>query len=164
MATTTIKNGTWAATIQPGETATFSTSQKYVDKDISVYAAEATGFLPLSGGTMTGILTLSGNQMTDDYSGALNANNSNIYGVNSLIFADLCETAKEGIQFYADETHVDSLLSKNGVLWYAPNRELGTNGTTYKVLHEGNAPAIYSGTSAPSASLGKDGDLYIKLV
>ena len=40
MATTTIKDGAWVASINPGETAIFNTGKKYVDKNISVQAME----------------------------------------------------------------------------------------------------------------------------
>ena len=49
MATTIIKDGAWTASINPGETATFSTAQKYVDKNISVKAIAPT----IGNGTVT---------------------------------------------------------------------------------------------------------------
>lgn len=49
MATTIIKDGTWTASINPGETATFSTAQKYVDKNITVQAIPPT----IGNGTVT---------------------------------------------------------------------------------------------------------------
>lgn len=49
MATTIIKDGAWTASINPGETATFSTAQKYVDKNISVRAIPQT----IGNGTVT---------------------------------------------------------------------------------------------------------------
>lgn len=49
MATTIIKDGAWTTSINPGETATFSTAQKYVDKNISVKAIAPT----IGNGTVT---------------------------------------------------------------------------------------------------------------
>ena len=49
MATTIIKDGAWTASINPGETATFSTAKKYVDKNISVQAIAPT----IGNGTVT---------------------------------------------------------------------------------------------------------------
>ena len=99
MATTIIKDGAWTASINPGETATFSTAQKYVDKNITVQAIPPT----IGNGTIT--------------------------------------------------------ISQNGT-------SLGSfsvNQNSDKTINF-NTPVIYSGTSTPSESLGKDGDIYIKLV
>ena len=113
------------------------------------------GALPLSGGTLTGTLTLPSSVYTDNYTGALNLNNSNIYGVNGIYTSDLADTPSEGINFYRTATTVDSLHAKSGVLYFTPNRTLGGNGTSYKVLtsqdstgyHTGNATSI-GGASA----------------
>ena len=94
--------------------------------------------LPLSGGTMTGVLTMKGSMYTDAYTGALNMNNSNIYGLNGIYTADSADNASEGINFYRSTTTVDSLWAKSGILYFTPNRTLGENGTSYTVLHTGN--------------------------
>lgn len=86
-------------------------------------------YLPLSGGTMTGTLTAKASQYGDEYGGALNMNNSNIYGVNSIYTADVSDNAAEGIHFYRDSTHVDTLWMNEGSLLFVPNRELGTSTT-----------------------------------
>lgn len=86
-------------------------------------------FLPLSGGTMTGTLTAKASQYGDEYGGALNMNNSNIYGVNAIYTADVSDNAAEGIHFYRDSTHVDTLWMNGGSLLFVPNRELGTSTT-----------------------------------
>lgn len=100
---------------------------------------DLSAYLPLSGGTMTGLLTMKANQYADDYTGALNMSNSNIYGVNGIYTADLADSPAEGISFYRDATHVDTLWMKNGVMYFTPNRQLGTNGTSYTVWHSGNS-------------------------
>lgn len=99
MATTTIKDGAWVANINPGETATFRTAKKYVDKDITVQAATQT----IGDGTIT-----------------ISQNGS------SLGFFSVNQSSDKTISF--------------------------------------NTPVIYSGTSTPASSLGKNGDIYIKLV
>ena len=99
MATTIIKDGAWTASINPGETATFSTAKKYVDKNISVQAIAPT----IGNGTIT--ISQNGTSL-----GSFSVNQS----------------SNETINF--------------------------------------NTPVIYSGASTPDASLGKDGDIYIKLV
>ena len=97
-----------------------------------------TTYLKLAGGTMTGVLTTKSNMYTDAYnSGALNLGNSNIDGVNSIYTADVSDNAAEGIHFYRDSTHVDSLHAKSGVLYFTPNRALGNAGTDYSVYHSG---------------------------
>lgn len=107
-------------------------------------------YLKLSGGTLTGILHLLGNQYADTAgTGALDLANSDIYGVNSIKFADLAESAGEGLQWYRDATHVDSLWVKNGVIYFSPNRTWGGSVTNYTVWHSGN-----DGTSS-----GLDADL-----
>lgn len=97
-------------------------------------------YLKLAGGTMTGVLTVKGNLYEDSYSGALNMNNSNIYGLNSIYMADTSENGAEGINFYRDATHVDSIHAKSGVLYFTPNRPLGEAGTSYSIYHTGNKP------------------------
>ena len=100
-----------------------------------------TTYLKLAGGTMTGILTTKGNEYEDSYSGALNMNNSNIYGINSIYTADVSDSSQEGIHFYRDTTHVDSIHAKSGVLYFTPNRPLGEVGTSYSIYHTGNKPS-----------------------
>lgn len=97
--------------------------------------------LPRDGSVgMTGVLHLKPEQYTDSITaGALNANNSNIYGVNSIYTADLADSASEGIHFYRTSTTVDSLWGKNGVLYFSPNRTVGSGSSTdYTILHTGN--------------------------
>lgn len=99
---------------------------------------------------MTGTLTLKEGVYTDAANtGALNCNNSNIYGVNGIYFADLCDNSKEGIQFYNTATTVDSLWAKSGVLYFTPSRTLGSTATDRVVLHSGN----YSTYCAPMYSV-----------
>ena len=79
------------------------------------------GYLPLSGGTMTGVLNLWADQY-DLTKTALNCHNSNITGVSSLIFGDLSDNAGEGIMFYRSATPSwDVLWAKNGLLYFSPN-------------------------------------------
>ena len=54
-------------------------------------------YLPLAGGTMTGKLTLKGSQYSGNY--ALDANNSDIGGLNALEFADVSDDYTESIRF-----------------------------------------------------------------
>lgn len=109
-----------------------------------------TTYLKLSGGTMTGTLNAKANQYSDSYSGALNMNNSNIYGVNSIYTADVSDNAQEGIHFYRTATTVDTIYATGGKLYFVPNRTLGSNGTAYTVYHTGNKPT-YSDVGAAAS-------------
>ena len=89
--------------------------------------------------TVSGKTTLQASQYSDTAStGALNLQNSDIYGVNSIKFADKSDSAAEGLQWYRDTTHVDSLWVKDGVIYFTPNREYGTAGTSYTLVHSNN--------------------------
>lgn len=105
---------------------------------------ENIGALALSGGTMTGVLTAKGNMYEDAYNGAINMNNSDIYGLNSIYTADAAESAAEGIHFYRDSTHVDTLWMSGGSLLFVPNREFGTNTTA------GNSQKVARFTANPT--------------
>lgn len=100
--------------------------------------SQLSSYLPKSGGTMTGTLVAKGNQYTDSYSGALNMNNSNIYGLNSIYTYDKSGSSSEGIHFYRTASTVDSLWVKDGVYYVTPNRTLGQEGTSYTLYHSGN--------------------------
>ena len=94
-------------------------------------------YLPLAGGTMTGVLALKGSMFEDAYNGALNMRNSDIFGLNSIYTSDKSDSQAEGIHFYRDATHVDTLRMKDGKLLFTPNRELGKTATEYEVIHSG---------------------------
>ena len=97
-------------------------------------------YLRLDGSdTMTGILKVKANQSNDGYDGAINMNNSNIYGLNSIYTSDKSESQAEGIHFWRDTTHVDTLRMMDGKLLFTPNRPLGKSGTEQTVLHTGNS-------------------------
>lgn len=121
-------------------------------------------YVPLAGGTMTGILHMKGDQYTDSAAtGSLDMANSDIYNINSLKFADQCESASEGIQWYRDDTHADSLWDKDGVLYYTPNRPWGLMVDTGNViLHSGNyssyALPLSGGTMSGNVTFSEIGD------
>lgn len=97
-------------------------------------------YLRLDGSdTMTGVLKVKGNQYNDGYDGAINMNNSDIYGLNSIYTADKSDSQAEGIHFWRDATHVDTLRMMDGNLLFTPNRPLGGSGTEQTVLHTGNS-------------------------
>lgn len=99
MATMTIKDGAWVVSINPGETATFNTAKKYVDKNISVQANAQ---------------TVGNGKVTINQNGA------------SLGSFTLNQTS-------------DTTISLTTSM-------------------------IYSGSDTPSSTLGKNGDVYIKLI
>lgn len=123
--------GTWLEIYGKKESETFTSGHLLsVDptygllKD-SGYAAS--DFVPISGGTLTGTLTAKGGVYTDARDqGALNMNNSNIYGVNAIYMADASDNAGEGINWINSTTTLDTLWASGGVLLFTPNRADGT--------------------------------------
>ena len=117
-------------------------------------------YLPLAGGTMSGILNLWSGRYDDNY--ALNCNNSTIIGANAIKFADLSDSAGEGIMFYRSTTTWDSVWAKNGVLYFTPNHPTDT--TNNVVYHSGNlsiSRSLTSGTKIATITLnGTATDLY----
>ena len=106
-------------------------------------------YLPLSGGTMIGNLNLKANQYNRE--GALNCNNSDIMGVNSIYTQDTADNTAEGIRFYRSSGKWDSFTMSGGVMYFMPNDpDAGTAFSgSYVVLHSGNISS-YAQTSAPS--------------
>ena len=118
------------------------TANGWTLKTLGSRAFDSTSYLPLNGGTMTGVLHLKGSMYEDVANkGALDLANSDIYGVNSIKFADLSDGAPEGLQWYRDATHVDSLWVNNGVIYFTPNRTFGGSATNHTVYHSGNIPS-----------------------
>ena len=108
------------------------------------------GYLPLSGGTMTGPINLFAGQFYESAGVfALNANNSDVIGLNGLYFDDPSDTGNEGVNFYRSAGYWDTIRSYQGVLYYTPNRASGTTGTAYTVWTTENLPnpIIGSGTA-----------------
>lgn len=126
------------------------------------YVGHTHSYLPLSGGTMTGSITLPGNLYygsADKF--GLNLQNSDIVGVNSIYFQDLCDGAEEGIQWYRGTNAnsvplYDSLWCKNGVLYFTPNRAKTSSSTTTgsTILHTGNAFTTTVPKQAGTAAVG----------
>ena len=82
----------------------------------------------------TGVLHTIANKYTDNYTDAgLNLHNSDIVGVNSIYTADASENSQEGIHFYRDATHVDTIWVAKGVMYFTPNRTIGSAGTSYYI-------------------------------
>ena len=94
-----------------------------------------------------GVLHTISEQYTDNYTTAgLNLHNSDIVGVNSIYTADNSEGASEGIHFYRSATAVDTIWASNGVLYFAPNRTIGSSSaTSYQILHTNNYSGILDG-------------------
>ena len=91
-----------------------------------------TTYLKLSGGTMTGKLTTHNDQYTDDgTTGGIDMQNSNIVGLNAIYTKDASGDASEGIHFYRDSTHTDTLWMAGGHMYFVPNRALsGSSAST----------------------------------
>lgn len=96
-------------------------------------------YVKKSGDTMTGALNLKPEQYNGNY--ALNLNNSNIVGVNNIMFADLADNPGEGLMFKRSNGNYDSIWAADGVPKFSPNCVYGSAPsypTTYKIWHEGN--------------------------
>ena len=91
----------------------------------------------------SGVLKVLANQYEDAYNGALNMNNSDIYGLNSIYTCDLSDSPAEGFHFYRTATTVDTIWCKNGVLSFVPNRTLKDNGTSQTILHTGISGGVF---------------------
>ena len=109
---------------------------------------DISGKLDKSGGTMTGVLNLLANQYTDARNGALNMNNSDIYGLNSIYTADKSDSQAEGIHFWRSDTTVDTFRMADGKMLFTPNRTLGSTNNEYTVLHSGNYTSYASTNTA----------------
>ena len=132
-------------------------------------------YLPLSAGSnkaLTGALHLKANQYTGPSGNyGLNANNSDLVGINAIYTADLADDAAEGINFYRSSGYWDSLTASGGVLYFYPNRPDATTAfaNAYTVYHSGNANksdvawscSTLTASSTIHATGGIDSDSYI---
>ena len=93
------------------------------------------GALALSGGELTGLLSLAPNIFNDTpNTGALNCNNSNIYGVNAIYMSQDTSTYNEGINFYNSDGSLDSLYGGEGILNYMIKRPYDGSSTTIRTI------------------------------
>lgn len=106
-------------------------------------------YLPTSGGTLTGPLNTAANLYHYNSTYGINMNNSDIVGVNSIVTGDLAESGNEGIKFYRDDTHYDSLWVQYGELYFTQNMVVSnsgcTGGTQNTILHTGNYSSTLDG-------------------
>lgn len=68
-----------------------------------------------------------------DGAAGLDANNSDIVGVNGLYFADEVSNIGEGIKFYRDGDNWDRVWASGGNLYFCPNEP--SNTTLYKLFY-----------------------------
>lgn len=155
--------GTWPVSITGNAaTATNATDSTKLRKDGS--------------DTMAGALNLAAGRFYEvGGTWGIQANNSDIIGVNGLYFADMADGVGEGINFYRSATTWDTLLIANGTIYIQRNRTHNGTGTNEVVLDAGTfnnyAPKL-DGTgaigswpisitgNAPWANIsGKPGDL-----
>ena len=80
-----------------------------------------------------GVLHTISDQYTDNTTAGLNLHNSNIVGVNSIYTAGASKNSQEGIHFYRDAKHVDTIRVAEGVMYFTPNRTIGNAGTSYYI-------------------------------
>jgi len=108
----------------------------------------------ITAGKFQGKVTLLADQYNDSLTaGALDANNSNIVKVNAIYTADTSDNASEGIHFYRDSTHVDTLWMNGGKLLFVPNRAIGTSTS----VADSNRVLYASSGSNPFITANSDG-------
>lgn len=111
-------------------TSTYSSTDSTLAVTGAAVATAIGSYVKKTGDTMTGILKAYAGQYTDNYTTCgINMQNSDIVGLNSIYTADASDNAAEGIHFYRDSTHVDTLWMNGGDLLFVPNRVLGTSTT-----------------------------------
>lgn len=125
---------------------------KILNEKFTDYAtkSEMIQYVPLSGGTLTGAI----NMLNDQYyasagSYALNLNNSDIIGLNSLYWQDVCNDDTEGIHFIRTNNNTDTLRGYEGDLIWTPNHSKTAAGTRYSILgtHNTKDYVVECGTS-----------------
>lgn len=102
-------------------------------------SASDVGAIAKSGDTMTGALITATNkyyESNNEY--GINMSNSDLVGINGIYTMDKCDSFNEGIHFYRDSTHWDSLYARDGRLYFVPNREKNTAGNSKNVIIEGD--------------------------
>lgn len=77
--------------------------------------------------------------------GGLNVNNSDITGLNNLLFRDKSDGAGESIRFYKDGTNWDCLYITDGVVYITPNYP--ANSTSCVIFDPENKPYYEAGDS-----------------
>jgi len=109
--------------------------------DINITPANV-GAVAKSGDKMTGTLVAASDKYYESNStSGLDMSNSDIIGVNGIYMKDAAENGAEGINFYRDVTHWDSLHANGGHLYFTPNRPTDSNGepqVIYTIPNYGN--------------------------
>lgn len=115
-----------------------------------------TNFLVLDGSrTMTGSLKLKASANSEGLAtGALDLQNSNINHVHTIYFDAHSTPNAPGLYFYRDTTHVDSLYAKDGVLYFAPNKELNNSSYTSHIVLTSNNYNSYAPTKTGTGATG----------
>lgn len=105
-----------------------------------ISGGDMSGYLPLSGGTMSGAITLPSYRYIESLQYGINANNADIINLNSIYTADSAQSASEGIHFKRDNGNWDTISSYEGTLYYYPNRTLSSENWSdaYTILHSRN--------------------------
>ena len=80
--------------------------------------------------THAGAVIVGGDRYWTAEAYGLQLNNSDIVGANGIYFADLVDSAGEGIHFYRSATTWDTLTAANGLLYFSPNRATATHTLT----------------------------------
>lgn len=117
---------------------------------------EHTTYLRLDGTRqMTGTLKTKASANSEGFDvGALNLGNSNINHVHTIYFDAYASPNVPGLSFYRDTTHVDSLYAKDGILYFAPNKEIGNKSYTSHIVLTSNNYNSYAPTKTGVGATG----------
>lgn len=113
------------------------TSQLINDSGFITEHQDLSGYLPLSGGTLTGKLTLKSSTYNTDC--ALDVKNSDIWNVNGIRFADTTNAWHEGILFpsFGTSGNWDMLYTQEDGLYFALNQSEGNrNGALVPTINQ----------------------------
>lgn len=126
-----------------------------IQTEVADDSHDHTNFLTLDGSRpLTGVLRAKVAVNTDDFdTGALNLQNSNINHVHTIYFDAYSTPNVPGLSFYRDTTHADSLYAKDGVLYFAPNKEVNNNSYTSHIVLTSNNYNSYAPTKTGGAQV-----------
>ena len=111
--------------------------------------AEMITYLPLSGGEITGSIKFPYGKYFVENGHAIDLNNSDIINANSIYYADVSNSANEGMHFKRSNSNWDTISVYDGNFYLYTNSTLDTAGTKNTILgtHNTKDYVVEYGTS-----------------